>query len=109
MSRKFGLIAVILVIIGAVFGGIFGRLPITSSADGAVTQEKVVADYREALQVIDANYVSGVDHESSTCWSPGFATSLGRYSARQTSEVDDTSSRARFCETEPPTRRTVIG
>ncbi len=63
MSRKFGLIAVILVVIGAVFGGIFGRLPITSSADGAVTQEKVVADYREALQVIDSSYVSGVDHE----------------------------------------------
>ncbi|MCY7344983.1 MAG: S41 family peptidase [Pyrinomonadaceae bacterium] len=63
MSRKFGLIAVILVIIGAMFGGIFGRLPITSSADGTITQEKIVADYREALQVIDSNYVSGVDHE----------------------------------------------
>ncbi len=63
MSRKFGIIAVILVVVGAFVGGIFGRLPLTTSADNSVTQEKVVADYREALGVIDANYVSRIDHE----------------------------------------------
>lgn len=62
MSKKFGLIAVILVVIGAVAGGIFGRLPVTS-ADGTLTPEKVSADYREALQLIDANYVTPIDHE----------------------------------------------
>jgi len=62
MSRKFVLIAVILVIVGAVVGGIFGRLPITS-ADNSLTQEKVVADYREALQLIEQNYVTPVEHE----------------------------------------------
>ena len=62
MSRKFVFIAVVLVMVGALLGGIFGRLPITS-ADNSLTQGKVVADYREALQVIDRNYVSAVDHE----------------------------------------------
>jgi len=63
MSRKFGIIAIILVIVGAVVGGIFGRLPVMTSADTALTQEKVVADYREALDVIDENYVGEIDHE----------------------------------------------
>jgi len=63
MSRKFGIIAIILVIVGAIAGGIFGRLPMTSSADTSMSQEKVVADYREALAVIDENYVGKIDHE----------------------------------------------
>ncbi len=63
MSRKFGIIAIILVIIGAVVGGIFGRLPVTTTADSSVTQEKVVTDYTEALGVIDTNYVAPIDHE----------------------------------------------
>jgi carboxyl-terminal processing protease len=63
MSRKFGIIAIVLVVVGALVGGIFGRLPMTTSADNSVTQEKVTADYREALSVIDANYVSRIDHE----------------------------------------------
>ena len=63
MSRKFGIIAIILVVVGAVVGGIFGRLPITTSADSSLTKEKIVADYREALGVIDESYVSVIDHE----------------------------------------------
>ncbi|MCA1625338.1 MAG: S41 family peptidase [Acidobacteria bacterium] len=63
MSKKFGLIAIILVILGAVFGGVFGRLPIQSLADGSLTPEKTVADYREALEVIDRNYAGKIDHE----------------------------------------------
>lgn len=63
MSRKFGIIAIILVVVGAVVGGIFGRLPITSLADTSMTQEKIVADYREALNLIDENYVGAIDHE----------------------------------------------
>ncbi len=63
MSRKFVYIAILLVIVGAIVGGIFGRLPMTSSADSAISPEKVSGDYREALDVIDKNYVSEVDHE----------------------------------------------
>lgn len=63
MSRKLSIIAIVLVIVGAIAGGIFGRLPMTSSADTSMTREKVVADYREALAVIDGNYVGKIDHE----------------------------------------------
>ncbi len=63
MSKKLTIIAIVLVIVGAIAGGIFGRLPMTSSADTAMTREKVVADYREALAVIDDNYVGKIDHE----------------------------------------------
>ncbi len=56
MSRKFGIIAVLLIVVGAVFGGIFGKLPLASSADTSLTPEKIVADYRLALDVIFVNY-----------------------------------------------------
>jgi carboxyl-terminal processing protease len=62
MNRRFVLVAVILVALGAVAGGLFGRLPATS-ADNSVTAAKIVADYREALAAIDQNYVGKVDHE----------------------------------------------
>ena len=63
MSRKFGIIAIIFVVVGAIVGGIFGRLPLAASADASLTKERVVADYREALAVIGANYVGAIDHE----------------------------------------------
>lgn len=63
MSKNFSFIAIILVVIGAIVGGVFGRLPLASSADNLMTQEKVVADYREALEVINDKYVSAIDHE----------------------------------------------
>ncbi|MBA3633489.1 MAG: S41 family peptidase [Acidobacteria bacterium] len=66
MSKKLGIIAVLLIIAGAVFGGLFGKLPVKSSADTALTPEKIVADYREALNVIDNDYVGPIDHEKVT-------------------------------------------
>ncbi|MDQ3180373.1 MAG: hypothetical protein M3Q33_07620, partial [Acidobacteriota bacterium] len=66
MSRKFGIIAVLIVVVGAIFGGMLGRLPVKSSADTSLTTEKVVSDYREALDVIDKNYVGEIDHEKIT-------------------------------------------
>lgn len=63
ITKKFGLMALLVVLAGAVFGGIFGNLPVTSSADATLNSEKIVADYREALGVIDNNYVGKIDHE----------------------------------------------
>lgn len=63
MSKKFGIIAVLLVIFGAVVGGLFGKLPVKSSADTTITPGRISADYKEALDIIDANYVGRIDHE----------------------------------------------
>jgi carboxyl-terminal processing protease len=63
MSRKFLVIAVLLIVCGAIFGGVFGKLPVASLADTTLNQDKIIADYSEAINVIDANYVGKVDHE----------------------------------------------
>jgi carboxyl-terminal processing protease len=55
-----------LVVAGAVFGSIFGKYPASTSADSNVTPAKVIADYAEAIDVIDKNYVGKVDHEKIT-------------------------------------------
>ncbi|NJM53352.1 MAG: S41 family peptidase, partial [Blastocatellia bacterium] len=62
MSKKFLLIAIFLVLIGAVVGGLFGKFP-RSGATGEITKEKISEDYKEALDTIDANYVRAVEHE----------------------------------------------
>src|SRR4051812_36536987 len=66
MNKRFALIALFLIALGAVVGGLFGRMPFRASADTAVTPERVIADYKEALKVVDDNYVSTVDHEKTT-------------------------------------------
>lgn len=66
MSRKFGIIAILIVVSGAILGGILGKLPMKSAADTSLTSEKVVSDYREALDVIDKNYIGKIDHEKIT-------------------------------------------
>jgi carboxyl-terminal processing protease len=66
MGKRIGLLALIFVIAGAVLGGLFGRMPLRASANDNTTPAKVLADYREALDLIDANYVGTVDHEKVT-------------------------------------------
>ncbi len=56
----------VLIVAGALIGGVFGKLPSRISADSSVTPQKILADYREALDVIDKNYVNPVDHEKIT-------------------------------------------
>ncbi len=62
MNYRFALIAILIVAIGATVGGIFGRLPATQ-ADNSISSERIVGDYREALDVIGKNYSGKVDHE----------------------------------------------
>ena len=66
MAKRFGLIAIILVAAGAILGGLFGHAPFSAAASDATTATRVLNDYREATSVIDANYVSSVDHEKIT-------------------------------------------
>ncbi|MGD9629766.1 MAG: S41 family peptidase [Pyrinomonadaceae bacterium] len=66
MGNKFAISAGVLIAVGAVLGGLFGRLPVSTSADSSMTSERVLADYREAVDVVEKNYVSAVDHEKIT-------------------------------------------
>lgn len=63
MNRKFVIGAVVLVLVGAVVGGSFGRFSSTTSADSSVTTASILSDYKEALDVVDKNYIGNIDHE----------------------------------------------
>jgi carboxyl-terminal processing protease len=63
MSKNFFITAIIIILAGAVLGGIFGKLPARMSADSAVTAEKIRGDYKEAIEAIGNNYVTKIDHE----------------------------------------------
>lgn len=66
MGHRFAIGAIILVAVGAVAGGLFGRLPEAISADSSVSAVKVVSDYRQAVEVVENGYVEPVDHEKIT-------------------------------------------
>ncbi|MEQ1764885.1 MAG: S41 family peptidase [Pyrinomonadaceae bacterium] len=66
MGNKFAIITGIFIAVGAVLGGLFGKLPVITSADNAVTGARILADYRESVDVVEKNYVSTVDHEKIT-------------------------------------------
>ena len=63
MNKRFVIGALVIVGLGAVAGGLFGRFSVPTAADSSVTAERIVADYREALDVIAKNYVGKIDHE----------------------------------------------
>ncbi|HKP70219.1 MAG TPA: S41 family peptidase, partial [Pyrinomonadaceae bacterium] len=65
MNKNLVIGALVLVVVGAVVGGLFGRLPSTS-ADTTITPARVIADYKEAVEVTERNYVGDVDHEKIT-------------------------------------------
>ncbi|MGD9563759.1 MAG: S41 family peptidase [Pyrinomonadaceae bacterium] len=62
MEKKLWIGAAVLVVLGAVAGGLFGRLAKTS-ASGEMSPGRIVSDYREALEVIEKNYAGKIDHE----------------------------------------------
>lgn len=66
MGNKFVIIAGVFIAVGAVIGGLFGKLPVSTSADNSVTPAKIMSDYREAVDAVEKNYVSTVDHEKVT-------------------------------------------
>lgn len=63
MNRGFGLIAILVIAVGSVVGGLFGRLPSRAAAEGEVTPASLLAEYAEALKVIADSYVDPVDYE----------------------------------------------
>ena len=63
MTRSYFLYAIMIIALGAVIGGLFGKFPAATQADTTVTPAKVSADFREALEVIENNYVGKPDSE----------------------------------------------
>ena len=62
MTKKFAFIIILFIAVCAVLGGLFGKFSKTA-ADTSVTPEKITVDYREALNVIESNYVGDVNRE----------------------------------------------
>ncbi len=63
MKNKFLIFAIILVVVGAIVGGVFGKFPVKSTAKTSLTNESVTEDYSEALELIDGNYVNKIERE----------------------------------------------
>ncbi|MGI8493951.1 MAG: S41 family peptidase, partial [Pyrinomonadaceae bacterium] len=63
MSKRFGIIAIVVILFGAVFGGIFGRAQFRSAAGDKTTIGKISSDYQQALEVVETKYASQIDHE----------------------------------------------
>ncbi len=63
MRRSFISIAILLIVIGAIAGGLLGFYKNTATAGTAVTPESISSDYREALEVIGKEYGGKVDRE----------------------------------------------
>lgn len=61
---RFWLVPVILIVSGALIGGLFGRLPGRNTATSNLSAVQVSGDFREALEVIDGSYIDPVDRES---------------------------------------------
>ncbi len=66
MDKKFPIIALVLIALGTILGGVLGKMPLRANAEAGVTVERVTSDYNEALDVIDANYAGSVDHDKIT-------------------------------------------
>lgn len=86
MKYGFILIALVIIVVSSLAGGLFGRFE-GAFADTSITTRKVSEDYREALDVIDKNYGGNSDHEKITESSiQGMLWSLDPHSAFFTSE-----------------------
>jgi carboxyl-terminal processing protease len=69
MNRKFGFVAIAVIIVAAIVGGLSRRgIGRTSSptAPTASTAENIESDYRAALSLIDSNYAGEIDYEKAT-------------------------------------------
>jgi carboxyl-terminal processing protease len=63
MNKQFWIVAVVLVALGAILGGIFGKMPGRASGGSSTSAESISADYSEAIKMIDDNYIGKIDHE----------------------------------------------
>jgi len=63
MNKVFITIGILLIGIGAIVGGFFGRLPQRTNTSAELNPKSISQDYGEALELIDKSYVSEIKHE----------------------------------------------
>jgi len=66
MNRNFGLIALVVIGFATLLGGLFGRSSGRTSAETGFSNDRIVADYKEAIDNIDQNYLGKMDLERVT-------------------------------------------
>lgn len=66
MSKHFAILALVVIALGALVGGLVGKLTVRTESSPAVTNERIVGDYKELLDVVDANFAGDVNHEKLT-------------------------------------------
>lgn len=69
IRRKFGIVALAIVIIAAIGGGLSRRSigrAFTPVVGNATSAENVESDYSAALSIVDANYAGDIDYEKAT-------------------------------------------
>lgn len=66
MDKRFSIIVLSVIAIGTVVGGLIGRIPAKTSAEGKLTIEAISSEYAEALNLVDANYGGKIDREKVT-------------------------------------------
>ncbi len=63
MSKKFIILAAIIIGLGAIIGGVFSKFGGKSAASGEISKEQISGDFDEAIRVVNSNYVSEVNPE----------------------------------------------
>ncbi|HXF42135.1 MAG TPA: S41 family peptidase, partial [Pyrinomonadaceae bacterium] len=66
MKSIFTAAIVIIIGLGAALGGLLGRFPVAGEQNSDVSPAKIANDYRQALSVVEKEYVSPIDHEKIT-------------------------------------------
>ena len=70
MRRKFGIVAIAVVIAAAFVGGLsrrsIGKALTPKTAGAATNADNIESDYRAALNIVDSNYVGEIDYEKAT-------------------------------------------
>ncbi|MEP6922978.1 MAG: S41 family peptidase [Pyrinomonadaceae bacterium] len=66
MSKFWGFIFVLVLLVGAIAGGLFGRNAFTASSESRTPLEKVRTDYAEAVKIVTDNYSGNIDFEKAT-------------------------------------------
>jgi carboxyl-terminal processing protease len=65
MSKSFGIVAIFIIVASTLIGGALGRrlLPLRAGDRSTDAIQRIEEDYREALNIISANYAGEIDYE----------------------------------------------